>query len=121
MIDPNPLVSGRGIKRLKEAGVQVEVGICEEACQELNAPFGKSITTRTPWVILKAAVSLDGKAATRSGDSRWISSGASRKQVHLLRTRVDAVMVGIGTVERDDPLLNIRRPGGESPATPCGS
>jgi len=111
MKDPNPLVSGRGIKRLKEAGVRVKVGICEGACQELNAAFGKSITTRTPWVILKAAVSLDGKAATRSGDSRWISSGASRRQVHRLRTRVDAVMVGIGTVRRDDPLLNIRLPG----------
>jgi len=110
MKDPNPLVSGRGIKRLKAGGVQVEVGICERACQELNAAFGKSITNRTPWVILKAAVSLDGKAATRSGDSRWISSGASRRQVHRLRTLVDAVMVGIGTVRRDDPLLNIRLP-----------
>ena len=111
MKDPNPLVSGRGIKRLKEAGVKVEVGICEGACQELNAAFGKGITTRTPWVILKAAVSLDGKAATRAGESRWISSEASRRHVHRLRTRVDAVMVGIGTVQKDDPLLNIRLPG----------
>jgi len=111
MKDPNPLVSGRGIKRLKEAGVRVEVGTCKEACQELNAAFVKGMITGTPWVILKAAVSLDGKAATRSGDSRWISSGASRRQVHRLRRRVDAVMVGIGTVRSDDPLLNIRLPG----------
>ena len=115
MKDPNPLVSGRGIKRLKEAGVRVEVGVCKEACQELNAAFIKGMTTGTPWVILKAAVSLDGKTATRSGDSRWISSGTSRRQVHRLRRRVDAVMVGIGTVRRDDPLLNIRLPG-KSPA-----
>jgi diaminohydroxyphosphoribosylaminopyrimidine deaminase/5-amino-6-(5-phosphoribosylamino)uracil reductase len=111
MKDPNPLVSGRGIKRLKEAGVRVEVGVCKEACQELNAAFVKGMTSGTPWVILKAALSLDGKSATRSGDSRWISSGASRRQVHRLRRRVDAVMVGIGTVRRDDPLLNIRLPG----------
>jgi diaminohydroxyphosphoribosylaminopyrimidine deaminase/5-amino-6-(5-phosphoribosylamino)uracil reductase len=111
MKDPNPLVSGRGIRRLKEAGVRVEVGICEKICRELNAAFGKSVTTRTPWVILKAAVSLDGKAATRSGDSRWISSKASRRQVHRLRAAVDAVMVGIGTVQKDDPLLNVRLPG----------
>ncbi len=118
MKDPNPLVSGRGIKRLREAGVRVEVGICEAACQELNAAFGKGITTRMPWVILKAAVSLDGKAATRSGDSRWISSDASRRRVHRLRRQVDAVMVGVGTVRRDDPLLNIRLPGKKTARQP---
>lgn len=96
---------------MKEAGVRVEVGVCKEACQELNAAFVKAMTTGTPWVILKTVMSLDGKAAARSGDSRWISSEGSRRQVHRLRRRVDAVMVGIGTVRRDDPLLNIRLPG----------
>ena len=118
MKDPNPLVSGRGIRRLTKAGVWVEVGVCEEDCRELNAPFGKWITTRTPFVILKAASSLDGKVATQSGDSRWISGEASRRYVHRLRSAVDAVMVGSGTVGRDDPLLNVRLPGRKKPRHP---
>ncbi len=111
MKDPNPLVSGRGIRRLKRAGIRVDVGVLEEQCRELNAPFCKHITRRTPFVILKAAVSLDGKVATKSGDSRWISSEVSRVYVHRLRSTMDAVMVGIGTVLEDDPLLNVRLPG----------
>ena len=108
MQDPNPRVSGRGFERLRRAGVQVDVGLLEGECRELNAPFCKCIRTRKPFVILKAAVSLDGKVATRSGDSRWISGEESRGYVHRLRSAVDAVMVGIGTVLRDDPLLNVR-------------
>ncbi|MGA2957610.1 MAG: bifunctional diaminohydroxyphosphoribosylaminopyrimidine deaminase/5-amino-6-(5-phosphoribosylamino)uracil reductase RibD [Thermodesulfobacteriota bacterium] len=111
MKDPNPLVSGRGIRRLKRAGVKVEVGVLGEECRELNAPFCKYIETQTPLVTLKAAVSLDGKVATKSGDSRWISGEASRAYVHRLRSTMDAVMVGIGTVLKDDPLLNVRLPG----------
>ena len=111
MKDPNPLVSGRGIQRLKRAGIKVDVGILEKQCRELNAPFCKHITNRTPFVTLKAAVSLDGKVATKSGDSRWVSGEVSRAYVHRLRSTTDAVMVGIGTVLEDDPLLNVRLPG----------
>jgi diaminohydroxyphosphoribosylaminopyrimidine deaminase/5-amino-6-(5-phosphoribosylamino)uracil reductase len=111
MKDPNPLVSGRGIRRLRRGRVLVEVGILRKECQELNAPFCKFITTQKPFVTLKAAASLDGKVATRSGDSRWISSEASRNYVHRLRREMDAVMVGIGTVLKDDPLLTVRLPG----------
>lgn len=111
MKDPNPLVAGKGIQRLRRAGVQVEVGILESECREMNAPFCKYITMGSPFVILKAACSLDGKIATHSGDSHWVSSEASRKRVHRLRMDVDAVMVGSGTVRRDDPLLTVRLPG----------
>ncbi len=114
MKDPNPLVSGKGIRRLRRAGVKVDTGVLEDECRELNGPFRKYITTRTPFVILKAAVSLDGKVATRSGDSRWISGEDSRAYVHRLRSIVDAVMVGIGTILRDDPLLNVRLPEGKN-------
>jgi diaminohydroxyphosphoribosylaminopyrimidine deaminase/5-amino-6-(5-phosphoribosylamino)uracil reductase len=111
MKDPNPRVSGRGFKRLRRAGVQVDVGLLEGECRELNAPFCKCISTRKPFVILKAAASLDGKVATRAGDSRWISGEESRGYVHRLRSAVDGVMVGIGTVLQDDPLLNVRLAG----------
>jgi diaminohydroxyphosphoribosylaminopyrimidine deaminase/5-amino-6-(5-phosphoribosylamino)uracil reductase len=110
MKDPNPLVAGRGIKRLRKAGIRVDVGILGKECQELNAPFCKFITTRKPFVTLKIAASLDGKVATRRGDSRWITSEVSRNYVHHLRQNADAVMVGIGTVLEDDPLLNVRIP-----------
>jgi diaminohydroxyphosphoribosylaminopyrimidine deaminase/5-amino-6-(5-phosphoribosylamino)uracil reductase len=118
MGDPNPLVSGRGFRRLKKAGVKVDVGLLEGECRELNASFCKFISTGNPFVILKAAISLDGKVATKSGDSRWISGGASRRCVHRLRSEVDAVMVGVGTVRRDDPLLNVRLAGRKNPRHP---
>jgi len=118
MKDPNPVVSGRGIKQLRRGGVTVDVGILREECQELNGPFSKFITTGNPFVTLKAAISLDGKVATRSGDSRWVSSQASRNYVHRLRQAMDAVMVGIGTVLKDDPLLTVRLPGGKKPHQP---
>lgn len=111
MKDPNPLVSGKGIRRLRQAGVRVETGVLEKECRELNAPFCKTITTGKPFVTLKAAASLDGKIATRTGDSRWVTSEASRLYVHRLRQSVDAVMVGIGTVRKDNPLLTVRLPG----------
>lgn len=118
MKDPNPLVSGRGFRRLRKAGVKVEVGLLEGECQDLNAPFCKFISTGKPFVILKAAVSLDGKVASKSGDSRWISGRESRKYVHLLRSAVDAVVVGVGTVCKDDPLLNVRLTGRKNPRHP---
>ncbi len=112
MKDPNPLVSGRGNRRLRRGGIDVEVGILEDECRELNEPFEKFMATGTPWVTLKAAATLDGKVAAASGDSRWISSPGSRAYVHRLRSAADAVLVGLGTVLRDDPMLNVRLPAG---------
>lgn len=105
MKDPNPLNNGRGIKRLKRAGIWILTGILERESAALNAPFIKFITTGLPYVTVKMAQSLDGKIATASGQSRWITSEESRRYVHKLRGRVDAVMVGANTVIKDDPLL----------------
>ena len=106
--DPNPLVRGKGIKRLREAGVWVKTGILEEACRKVNEVFIKYITTKRPFVILKAAASLDGKIAAVGGNAKWITNEKSRQYVHRLRDRVDAVLVGIGTVAKDDPMLTVR-------------
>lgn len=111
MEDPNPIVSGRGIQRLRSAGITVEEGILEHACRTLNEVFIKHITTGLPFVVLKAAASLDGRIAAESGDARWISNEASRLYVHRLRNQVDAILVGIGTVLKDDPQLTTRIPG----------
>lgn len=108
MVDPNPLVRGKGIRRLKEAGIEVATGILEKECRKLNEVFIKYITTKRPFVILKAAASLDGRVAAESGDSQWITNEKSREYVHQLRSTVDAVLVGIGTVKKDDPLLTCR-------------
>lgn len=112
-VDPNPRVNGRGFARLREAGVEVALAGPEEQGQarELNAAYEKFITTGLPYVTLKAAMSLDGKIATPSGDSRWITSEQARALGQRLRARSDAVMVGIGTVLADDPLLTVRRRG----------
>ncbi len=115
MIDPNPKVSGRGIKELKNAGIKTEVGIMGTEAKRLNEAFIKFITKKEPFVILKIAQSLDGKIASASGESKWITSEESRKHVHRLRNRVDAVLVGIGTVKKDDPSLTCRIRGGRNP------
>ena len=108
MEDPNPLVAGKGIALLREAGIEVVCGIEEEALREQNRVFLKYISTRLPWVALKAAMTLDGKIATRTGDSKWITGAEARAYVHELRHRFMAVLVGIGTAVADDPLLNCR-------------
>ena len=110
-VDPNPLISGRGIRKLKEAGIKVKVGVLEEKARRLNEIFFKYITTKTPFVMVKAAMSLDGKIATTTGESRWISGEKSRKFAHQLRAASDGIMVGINTILRDDPLLTVRLDG----------
>ncbi len=109
--DPFAEVAGTGIAQLRQAGIGVEVGLCEEPARALIAPYLKLIQTGRPWVIAKWAMTLDGKIATVSGESRWISNSASRQVAHRLRGRVDAILVGRGTAEADDPLLTARPPG----------
>lgn len=107
-LDPNPQVSGRGLKILHDAGIETCTGVLEQEAWKLNRAFFKYIQTRTPLVSLKVAMTLDGKIATSTGDSRWISGETSRKYVHQLRNVYDGIMVGIGTVLKDDPMLNTR-------------
>ena len=108
MSDPFEQVSGAGIRRLREARIETVVGVLEDQARELNAPYLKRIGTGLPWVIAKWAMTLDGAMATLSGDSKWISGEESRKQVHRLRGRVDAILVGSDTVLADDPMLTAR-------------
>lgn len=106
--DPNPEVSGKGIKILRDNGIEVVTGILEKESRKLNEIFIKYIRTKLPFCILKTAMTLDGKIATSTGDSKWITNEESRKYVHLLRHRVSSIMVGIGTVLQDNPYLNTR-------------
>jgi diaminohydroxyphosphoribosylaminopyrimidine deaminase/5-amino-6-(5-phosphoribosylamino)uracil reductase len=108
LIDPNPLVSGKGLKTLKAAGIKTFVGQHEERAREINEGYIKYITTGMPFVIAKFAMSLDGKIATKTGDSKWISNDESLKFVHFMRHIVDAIMVGANTVVTDDPQLSAR-------------
>ncbi len=111
MSDPFPRVAGRGAEQLRKAGIDITFGLGEDESRRLNAPYLKLLSRARPYVHAKWAMSLDGKIATRSGDSRWISNEASRRRVHELRGRMDGILVGIGTVLADDPLLNARPPG----------
>jgi diaminohydroxyphosphoribosylaminopyrimidine deaminase / 5-amino-6-(5-phosphoribosylamino)uracil reductase len=109
--DPFPQVQGGGIAALQAAGLTVEVGLLEAEAARLNAPYLKLVETGRPWIIAKWAMTLDGKIATYTGASRWVSNPRSREVVHALRGRVDAVMIGRATAERDDPLLTARPTG----------
>ncbi len=106
--DPNPKVNGGGIKILKDAGIEVVVGVMEEECRELNKEFFYSLKTGLPYVVLKSATTLDGKIASYTGDSKWISNELSRTYAHRLRSEMDGILVGIGTILKDDPSLNVR-------------
>ena len=114
--DPNPVVSGRGVALLEAAGLEVELGCEAQAGRFLLAPYLKRVATGLPFVTAKWAMTLDGKTATGAGDSRWISSESSRNLVHAVRGTMDAIVVGIGTVLADDPLLTARPPGPRVPA-----
>lgn len=109
--DPNPLVAGQGLQELTAAGVSVECGVLKREADALIAPFQKLVLRKLPWFIAKWAMTLDGKVATFTGDSRWISNEASRFLVHELRSRMDAILVGIQTALADDPLLTARPAG----------
>lgn len=109
--DPSPHADGAGIARLTAAGIEVEVGLHEAEAVRLTAPFRTLVQRGRPWMIAKWAMSLDGKVATRTGESRWISSESSRKLVHELRGRVDGIMIGVNTAIADDPMLTARPPG----------
>lgn len=113
--DPNPKVAGKGAERLGRAGIAVATGVLQRQCDELIAFFRKHVATGVPFVTLKLAGTLDGRIATATGDSRWITSEASRRYVHRLRDTHDAVLVGAGTVLADDPELTCRRRGGRDP------
>lgn len=115
VIDPTPLVHGDGLRALEAAGVEVEVGLLGDRCARQLAPFRRFIVDRRPWVLLKAAVTLDGRIAAAGGDSKWITGEAARADVHRLRARADAVLVGAGTARADDPRLTVRDAAGEDP------
>jgi len=106
MIDPNPLNNGKGIMLLKQNNIKVQVGVLEDKLKEINESFIKYITTRLPFITVKVAQSLDGKIATRTGDSKWITADKTRSIAHRLRNDYDAIMVGVNTVLRDNPALN---------------
>jgi diaminohydroxyphosphoribosylaminopyrimidine deaminase/5-amino-6-(5-phosphoribosylamino)uracil reductase len=108
VLDPNPLVAGRGAAALREAGIEVAVGVLAEVASQQNRVFLRAMTARRPHVTLKGAITLDGKIADRDGASKWITGAAARAHAHLLRSEADAIVAGIGTVLADDPALTVR-------------
>ncbi|WHY73221.1 bifunctional diaminohydroxyphosphoribosylaminopyrimidine deaminase/5-amino-6-(5-phosphoribosylamino)uracil reductase RibD [Fictibacillus enclensis] len=114
-LDPNPLVSGRGVAILKEAGIEVITGIMEKESQQMNEVFNKFIVQKLPFVTVKSAATLDGKIATATHDSKWITGEAARKNVHQIRNENMAILVGVNTVIKDDPELTARIPNGRNP------
>lgn len=114
-MDPNPKVAGNGVRLLREKGIQVETGILEKECLELNEIFFHFIRTGMPFVAMKYAMTLDGKIAAYTGDSKWVTGEAARKHVHELRNKYSAIMAGVDTVLADDPMLNCRLPEGTDP------
>lgn len=116
LLDPNPVVSGRGVKSLNERGINTHVGMCQNEACEINEAYIKHITTGLPFVVAKFAMSLDGKIATKTGDSKWITKEETRKYAHALRHTVDAIMVGVNTVVADNPRLTAKGCGGRGGA-----
>jgi len=114
MADPNPEVAGKGVQALEQGGLTVTLGICESEAVQLNEAYAHWIRTGRPLVTLKGAMTLDGKIATRTGQSRWITGEAARKDVHRVRSQVDAILIGIGTVLKDNPDLSARGKNPES-------
>ncbi|NQT36178.1 MAG: bifunctional diaminohydroxyphosphoribosylaminopyrimidine deaminase/5-amino-6-(5-phosphoribosylamino)uracil reductase RibD [Planctomycetes bacterium] len=113
--DPFPQVDGGGLAELEAAGIETDVGVLQDEARRLNGPYLKLLETGRPWVIAKWAMTLDGKTASRTGSSQWISGGKSREVVHVLRGRVDAIVVGRETARCDDPSLTVRPPGPRTP------
>ncbi len=113
--DPNPLVAGKGVEILRAGGVTVDTGVLKEECDALNPVFFHFIQTKRPYVVMKYAMTMDGKIATRTGASQWITGKAARQRVHQDRHRYSAIMAGVGTVLADDPLLTCRMEGGKNP------
>ncbi len=114
-LDPNPIVHGKGVRCLERNGIEVELGVLEEECRAANEPFAHFILRHRPFVVAKLAESLDGRVATRTGDSKWITGPGARREGHRLRDAADAVVVGVGTVLADDPALTCRIRGGRDP------
>jgi diaminohydroxyphosphoribosylaminopyrimidine deaminase/5-amino-6-(5-phosphoribosylamino)uracil reductase len=113
LLDPNPLVSGRGVSTLNERGIKTYIGMCQQQAYEINEAYVKYVTTGLPFVVAKFAMSLDGKIATKTGDSKWITREEARKYAHALRHTADAIMVGINTIVADNPYLTAKGCGGK--------